>query len=59
MANEFAALEIAFEQGLHAELVRGVKAFTRFLEIRGAYAQAEIHLKRRNRLPGRCRTWLL
>ena len=46
MANVFAALETAFEQGLHAELVRGVKAFTRFLEIRGAYAQAEIHLKR-------------
>ena len=46
IANVFAALETAFEQGLHAELVRGVKAFTRFLEIRGAYAQAEIHLKR-------------
>ena len=46
MANVFAALETAFEQGLHAELVRGVSAFTRFLEIRGAYAQAEIHLKR-------------
>ena len=46
MANVFAALETAFEQGLHAELVRGVKSFTRFLEIRGAYAQAEIHLKR-------------
>jgi len=46
MANVFAALETAFEQGMSAELVRGVKAFTRFLEIRGAYAQAEIQLKR-------------
>ncbi len=46
MANVFAALDTAFEQGMHAELVRGVQAFTRFLEMRGAYAQAEIHLKR-------------
>jgi predicted ATPase/DNA-binding CsgD family transcriptional regulator/Tfp pilus assembly protein PilF len=46
IANVFAALDTAFEQGMHAELVRGVKAFTRFLEMRGASAQAEIHLKR-------------
>ena len=49
MANVFAALDTAFEQGVQAELVRGVKAFTRFLEMRGAYAQAEIHLKRAER----------
>jgi predicted ATPase/DNA-binding CsgD family transcriptional regulator/Tfp pilus assembly protein PilF len=46
MANVFAALEAAYAYEMNAELVQGVKAFTRFLEIRGAYAQAEMHLKR-------------
>jgi len=46
MANIFAALEAAFKYGLHADLVRGINAFARFLTARGLYAQAELHLKR-------------
>jgi serine phosphatase RsbU (regulator of sigma subunit)/predicted ATPase/Tfp pilus assembly protein PilF len=46
MANIFTALETAFSQGMHAELVQGINAFARFLEARGLYAQAELHLKR-------------
>jgi len=46
MANVFAALEAAYAYGMDAELVRGVNIFARFLQARGLYAQAEIHLKR-------------
>jgi predicted ATPase/DNA-binding CsgD family transcriptional regulator len=46
MANVFAALEAAYAYGMDAELVRGVTIFARFLQARGLYAQAEIHLKR-------------
>jgi predicted ATPase/DNA-binding CsgD family transcriptional regulator/Tfp pilus assembly protein PilF len=46
MANIFAALEAAFTYHLDAELVRGINAFLPFLEARGLYAQAELHLKR-------------
>lgn len=46
MANIFAALDAAFTIGMHAELVQGLNAFTPFLELRGLYAQAELHLKR-------------
>ena len=45
-ANIFAALDAAFKYGLHAELVRGINAFARFLFTRGLYAQAEFQLKR-------------
>src|SRR5216684_2483579 len=46
MANVFAALEATYTYGMDAELVRGVNIFARFLQARGLYAQAEIHLKR-------------
>jgi tetratricopeptide (TPR) repeat protein len=44
--NIFAALVIAFKQGLHVLLIRGVNAFYPFLETQGLYGQAEEHLKR-------------
>ena len=46
MANVFAALEAAYEYEMDAELVRGVNIFARFLETRGLYEQAEVHLER-------------
>ncbi len=45
-ANVFAALEVAFARGLYTDLLRMVNAFFRFLDARGLYAQAEVHLKR-------------
>lgn len=45
-SNVFAALQAAFEQKQHVELVRGVHAFVRFLQARGLYDQVEVHLKR-------------
>ena len=45
-ANIFAALEVAFARGLYMDLLRMVNAFFRFLDARGLYAQAEVHLKR-------------
>ena len=44
--NMLTALQIAFERGMQAELVRGVKAIYDFLETRGLYELAEVHLKR-------------
>jgi tetratricopeptide (TPR) repeat protein/transcriptional regulator with XRE-family HTH domain len=44
--NILAALQIAFEQGMQAELVRGVNAFAHFLLARALYPQAELHLER-------------
>ena len=46
MANVLAALEAAYAYGMDAELVRGVNIFARFLETRGLYEQAEVHLER-------------
>jgi predicted ATPase/DNA-binding CsgD family transcriptional regulator len=46
MANVFEALEAAYAYGMDAELVRGVNIFARFLETRGLYEQAEVHLER-------------
>lgn len=44
--NIVAALEAAFEREMRPELVRGANAFYPFLEIRGLYALAEVHLGR-------------
>lgn len=44
--NIFAALQIAFEHNLSADLIRGVNALMRFLDVRGLYDQAEIYLRR-------------
>jgi tetratricopeptide (TPR) repeat protein len=44
--NIFAALQIASEHHHYADLVRGVNAFTSFLDARGLYAQAEELLAR-------------
>src|SRR5437764_8442539 len=44
-SNVLAALQVAFERGMQALLVRGVNAFFHFLEIRGLYTVAEMHLK--------------
>lgn len=38
------ALRIAFDQGMHEALVRGANAFHHFLETRGLYGAAEVHL---------------
>jgi hypothetical protein len=45
-SNVLAALQVAFEQEMHAALVRGAIAFSPFLRARGLYELAEIHLKR-------------
>ena len=45
-SNILAALEVAFERGLHPALVRGVHAFAPFLMTRGLYAQAHTLLQR-------------
>ncbi len=42
----FTALQIAFEQNASEQLVRIVNAFAPFLEARGMYDTAELHLKR-------------
>src|SRR5579875_1501071 len=44
--NILAALQIAFERGMQAELVRGVNAFSHFLLARALYSLAEQHLER-------------
>ena len=44
--NITAALQVAFERNLSANLVRGVNACIRFLDARGLYAQAEVYLQR-------------
>jgi tetratricopeptide (TPR) repeat protein/transcriptional regulator with XRE-family HTH domain len=43
--NIVAALQAAFELDRHTDFVRGVNAFSYFLETRGLYAQAESSLK--------------
>ncbi len=45
-SNVLAALQVAFEQEMHAAQVRGAIAFSPFLRARGLYELAEIHLKR-------------
>lgn len=45
LVNIFAALRTAYEFGFYADLIRGMKAFVHFLDVRGLYAQAEIYLK--------------
>ena len=45
-SNVLAALQAAFDQGIQAALVRGANAFYHFLETRGLYALAELHLTR-------------
>jgi tetratricopeptide (TPR) repeat protein len=45
-ANLFAALELAFQRGLNADLVRGAEALSTYLDVRGLYEQAELHLGR-------------
>ncbi len=44
--NVLAALQVAYEQGMYAALIRGAIAFSPFLRARGLYELAEIHLKR-------------
>ncbi len=44
--NILTALQIAFERGMKAALVRGADAFAHFLESRGMYSLAEMHLQR-------------
>lgn len=46
ISNLFAALEIAFEQDMKANLVRGASSFYPFLQARGQYEQAKFHLER-------------
>ncbi|HJT56630.1 MAG TPA: tetratricopeptide repeat protein [Ktedonobacteraceae bacterium] len=43
--NIFAALQAAFERGYPKALIRMVSGFARFLETRGLYEQAELHLE--------------
>jgi tetratricopeptide (TPR) repeat protein/transcriptional regulator with XRE-family HTH domain len=43
--NIFAALQIAYEHGYYADLIRGMNAYIHFLDVRGLYEQAEIYLK--------------
>ncbi|MEO6892635.1 MAG: tetratricopeptide repeat protein [Ktedonobacteraceae bacterium] len=44
--NLFTALQLAFEREMLEELVRGVHALTPFLQARGLYVSAELHLAR-------------
>ncbi len=44
--NLFTALQLAFEREMPEELVRGVHALTPFLQARGLYVSAELHLAR-------------
>ncbi len=48
-SNILAALETAFERGIHPSLVRGVHTFAPFLITRGLFALAETHLLRSQR----------
>lgn len=45
-SNILAALEAAFDRGIQSDLVRGVHAFASFLETRGLYTIAEMHVRR-------------
>ena len=45
-SNVLAALQLAFERGMHAALIRGARAFSPFLQSRGRYELAGIHLRR-------------
>ena len=45
-ANILEALNLAFEKGMRSALVRGANTLYHFLETRGLYSIAEIHLKR-------------
>jgi len=44
--NVLAALQLAFERGMHTALIRGARAFSPFLQSRGVYELAETHLRR-------------
>lgn len=44
--NVLVALDAAFEQGMQAALLRGVNAFSHFLQTRGLFDMAELQLKR-------------
>lgn len=44
--NLLAALQCAFERGIQPLLVRGAHALAHFLEVRGMYAAARLHLTR-------------
>jgi tetratricopeptide (TPR) repeat protein len=46
--NILAALQRAFEAGLHKELVQGIIAFIPYLRARGLYTLALLHLERAN-----------
>jgi len=46
IANILAALQAAFDQEMQEALVRGANAFYKFLDTRGLYETAEIHLNR-------------
>ena len=46
ISNILAALEQAFHLGRLAELVRGASALTAYLDVRGLYPQAALHLDR-------------
>lgn len=45
-SNMLAALQVAFDQGLQAALLRGTNTFFHFLENRGLYVLTQVHLKR-------------
>lgn len=51
-SNVLAALNVAFDRGMQAALVRGANAFSHFLETRGLYVLAEVHLKRTQQAAG-------
>jgi len=46
ITNVLVALQAAFDQEMHEALVRGANAFYKFLDTRGLYEAAEIHLNR-------------
>lgn len=46
MSNVLVALHTAYERGMHKSLVQGANGFTPFLQSRGLYEIAEIHLNR-------------
>ncbi len=47
--NLLSALQTAFDRGMQPALVRGANALARFLEVRGLYALAKVHLARARR----------
>jgi tetratricopeptide (TPR) repeat protein len=46
IGNVLAAWQVAFERGMHQALVQGTNAYFHFMETRGLYALAKIHLGR-------------